>query len=57
MGEVWWWVDLVADISFFIDIILNFMTGYIEYNGEKTALLSHFYIKNEYFTKTGSGQT
>ena len=57
MGEVWWWVDLVADISFFIDIILNFMTGYNEYNGEKTVLFSHFYIKNEHFTKTGSGQT
>ena len=57
MGEVWWWVDLVADISFFIDIILNFMTGYNEYNGEKTVLCSHFYIKNEHFTKTGSGQT
>jgi hypothetical protein len=57
VGEVWWWVDLVADISFFIDIILNFMTGYNEYNGENTVLFSHFYIKNEHFTKTGSGQT
>lgn len=26
-GEFWWWIDLITDLSFFVDILLNFVSA------------------------------
>ena len=32
-GDFGWWVDLLVDLCFLVDIVLNFYTGYNEYSG------------------------
>ena len=29
----WFWVDAVADLTFAVDFVLNFLTGYYDYSG------------------------